>query len=103
MPRAFTPKIVTANDLMMGDVIYLTADGSWSRRHADALVAQTQEEAEELLAQAAAQQLKIVGPYLADAVIDADGTPQPVHFREAFRTRGPSNYHLGKQAEGLEA
>jgi hypothetical protein len=25
--------------------------------------------------------------------------PEPVHFREAFRTRGPSNYRHGKQAD----
>ena len=23
--------------------------------------------------------------------------PEPIHFREAFRTRGPSNYAHGKQ------
>ena len=32
MPKAFTPKVVTANDLLEGDVIYLTADDRWSRR-----------------------------------------------------------------------
>ncbi len=101
MPKPFKPQIVTANDLLMGDVIYLTADGSWSREHADALVAQTQDEADELLAQAAAQQLKVVGPYLAEAEIGADGRPGPVHFREAFRTRGPSNYPHGKQEAQL--
>lgn len=98
MPKAFKPKIVTANDLLLGDVIYLTATGAWSRRHGDALVARTQDEAEELLAQAAAQQLKVVGPYLAEATLDVSGKPAPVHFREAFRTRGPSNYDHGKQA-----
>ena len=101
MPKPFKPQIVTANDLLMGDVIYLTATGGWSRAHADALVARTADEAEELLAQAQAQQLKIVGPYLAEATLDVHGTPQPVHFREAFRTRGPSNYAHGKQAEGV--
>jgi hypothetical protein len=25
--------------------------------------------------------------------------PEPTHFREAFRTRGPSNYAHGKQAD----
>ena len=41
-------------------------------------------------------QSDVVGPYLADARSDETG-PQPVHFREAFRTRGPSNYAHGKQ------
>jgi len=37
-----------------------------------------------------------VGAYLADAQLGACG-PQPVHFREIFRTRGPSNHAHGKQ------
>lgn len=100
MPKPFTPKIVTANDLMMGDVIYLTAAHDWSRDHGDAAVAQDAEAAENLLSAAQAQALKIVGPYLADTALDDAGRPGPVHFREAFRTRGPSNYYHGKQAEG---
>ena len=35
-------------------------------------------------------------PYLADVAPSRDG-PQPVHFREAFRRAGPSNYRHGKQ------
>ena len=35
---------------------------------------------------------------LADAKAGPNG-PEPTHFREVFRTRGPSNYFLGKQAE----
>ena len=31
MPREFTPKVVTGNALLEGDVIYLTADGGWTR------------------------------------------------------------------------
>jgi hypothetical protein len=38
----------------------------------------------------------VVGPYLADARPGPNG-PEPTHFREAFRTRGPSNYAHGKQ------
>jgi len=29
-----------------------------------------------------------------------DHGPEPIHFREAFRTRGPSNYAHGKQEAG---
>ena len=97
MPRTFTPKIVTANDLMMGDVIYLTAAHDWSRAHGDAAVAHTQEDVDALLEAAQAQALKIVGPYLADTILDDAGRPAPAHFRETFRTRGPSNYLHGKQ------
>jgi hypothetical protein len=47
---------------------------------------------------ASAQKLLVVGAYLADAKAGPNG-PEPVHFREAFRTRGPSNYDHGKQAD----
>ena len=36
MARSYTPKVVTANALVEGDVIYLTADDRWSRRHEEA-------------------------------------------------------------------
>jgi len=93
------PQIVTANDLYLGDAVYLTPDGGWSRRHEDARVAHDPAAAEEMLAAAAAQTRQVVGAYLATARLDAEGRPHPVHFREAFRTRGPSNYPHGKQAE----
>ena len=34
-----------------------------------------------------------------DPVGGPDGRPEPTHFREAFRRRGPSNYFHGIQAE----
>ena len=98
MARVFVPKIATGNDLLEGDVVYFTADGAWSRLHGEARVAQTQEEADALLAAANAFPHQVVGVYLADVAMDEDGAPQPVHFRETFRTRGPSNYFHGKQA-----
>ncbi|HLQ17696.1 MAG TPA: DUF2849 domain-containing protein, partial [Tabrizicola sp.] len=36
MSRRFTPKIVTANRLREGDVVYLKADDSWSLLHNEA-------------------------------------------------------------------
>ena len=99
MPKQKHPQVVTANDLFEGDVIYLTTEGGWTRQHSDAAVAHEPDEAARLLAIAQAQPERIVGAYLANAAIDDDGRPQPIHFREAFRTRGPSNYFHGKQAE----
>ncbi len=99
MARAFIPQIVTANDLLEGDVIYLTAQESWSREHGDAVVALSADEADTLLKAGSAQSHRAVGAYLADVKINEAGQPEPVHFREAFRTRGPSNYAHGKQAE----
>jgi len=48
------------------------------------------------LLDAEARAHEVVGPYLADARAGPNG-PEPVHFREAFRARGPSNYRHGKQ------
>ncbi len=99
MTRAFTPKMVTANDLLEGDVIYLTADNKWSRLLSDAHVFTVETEANAALELAVGQQDRLVGAYLVDASADKDGNPTSLHFREEFRSRGPSNYPHGKQAE----
>lgn len=98
MSRRFTPKVVTANDLLEGDTVWLTADNRWSRSIAEAELIEDEARAQARLAEAEAQGHVVVGAYLADAAAGADG-PVPVHFRETFRTRGPSNYAHGKQAE----
>ena len=36
MSRHFTPKVITANDLMLGDAIWLTEDDRWTRDIAEA-------------------------------------------------------------------
>lgn len=94
----FTPKVVTANRLVEGDVVYLTADDRWSQLHHEAELIEDEAHAQMRLLHAAAQRLFVVGPYLADAKAGPGG-PEPTHFREAFRTRGPSNYNHGKQAD----
>jgi len=96
MPRPFTPKVVTANDLIEGDVIYLTRDGSWARDMCKAWLLEDEAEAEAQLVFAETQPEIAVGAYLADAKAGANG-PEPVHFREAFRAKGPSNRFHGKQ------
>lgn len=98
MKGKFTPKVVTANLLIEGEVVYLAANGRWSRWHHEAELIDDPERAEARLAEAAAQGDRVVGAYLADARPGPRG-PEPVHFREVFRTRGPSNRFHGKQAE----
>jgi hypothetical protein len=92
--------MATGNDLLEGDVVYVTSDGGWSRTIADAALAVNPDAAAELLARAEAFPNQVVGVYLVDAGLDDRGRATPAHFRETFRSRGPSNYpRHGKQAE----
>ncbi|EDZ45407.1 MULTISPECIES: DUF2849 domain-containing protein [Leisingera] len=96
MARAFTPKVITANDLLEGDVIYFTAQDTWTRELSEAELITDEAEAQLRLLEAEKQNIKIVGAYLADAKAGPNG-PEPTHFREEFRRTGPSNYFHGKQ------
>lgn len=98
MSRPFTPRIVTANRLREGDVVYLAADGRWSPHHHEAELLTDEATAQDRLDRAAGQRLVVVGAYLAEARPGPNG-PEPTHFREDFRRRGPSNYPHGKQAD----
>ena len=95
MPRPFTPKVVTANHLLKGDVVYQTESG-WTRVLAEAELLTDEAHADLRLVEASQQVSEIVGAYLADVKIQ-DGVPVPTHFREDFRATGPSNYFHGKQ------
>lgn len=99
MPREVLPKVVTANDLLEGDVVYLAPDMTWVRALSDALVLDDDAVAQEKLTLAQRQAAHVVGVYLADVRRGPNG-PEPAHFREAFRATGPSNYAHGKQVDG---
>ncbi len=95
MSRTFKPSVITANALLEGDVVYLGLR-DWVRDLADAEVLTDEAVADIRMIEASAQSDRVVGVYLAE--IDATGTTAtPVHFREAFRATGPSNYAHGKQ------
>lgn len=102
--RVPLPAILLANDLLDGDVVFAVADPAgplaWTRDPALALVAADDAAAERLEAFAAAELRgnKVVDAYLVDVAIES-GSPVPRHFRERFKTLGPSNRpDLGKQA-----
>ena len=99
MAKAFVPIIVSGNDLLVGDVVYMTAAGGWTRRLEEAAVAGDEAAAADLLTRAQGQPSIVVDPYLAEVALDGHA-PRPLHFREAFRARGPSHRpDLGRQAE----
>lgn len=97
MSKPFTPKVVTANHLLKGDVIYQSLDG-WTRHLEKAEVLTDEADADLRLIEASQQIDEVVGAYLSDVEL-VDGVPRPTHFREDFRATGPSNYAHGKQAE----
>lgn len=89
-------KVITANHLILGDVIYLDPWGAWVRDLQSAQIFDAAEHAQSRFASAQKQTDVAVGVYLADVHFN-DGEIQPAHFREAFRAIGPSNYYHGKQ------
>lgn len=100
-----TLKVMTANGLLEGEVLYLTDRGTWSPWFDDA-VAVTGAAAENQLesaANAAVRDRLVVGPYLM-AVTAAGDRLQPIGQREIIRAKGPSiRDDLGKQAIKDEA
>ena len=97
-PTAARPGVITANDLRMGHCVWMR-DGAWTADPREAELFEDEAIADLAMLDAMSQAGIVVDPYLAEAKRGADGRPEPTHFREAFRRRGPSNYFQGKQAE----
>lgn len=98
MPKSFTSKVITANRLIEGDAVWFTTRDTWSGNIHDAEFLTDEAHADLRLLEAQAQAGAVAGAYLADARMGDHG-PEPTHFREDFRTRGPSNYAHGKQEQ----
>ena len=86
--------IVSANDLLTGDVVYLGVNGIWSISLSEAKAFRQNDIADE----AADYSNKghahlVVGAYVS--AIGADGLP--LSTKERLRASGPSNYFHGKQ------
>ncbi len=88
MAKEFKPVVVTANDLIEGDSVFLGAFG-WVRDIAEARVAMSADEAA-VLEQAGIEGETgnlVVGPYLIEVSV-ATGRPVPVLRREQIRASG---------------
>jgi hypothetical protein len=95
------PVIMTANDLLDGEVVFLTREG-WSFDPHAALIADDAETAAwmEEEGRAGFKANRIVDPYLVPVERAADGFPVASHFREAIRQKGPTVLtQYGKQAD----
>jgi hypothetical protein len=91
MPMDATGQMVLASRLTDGQVVFLAPDGRWVETIADGALARDQDAAQRLLAagQLAGSLNTVVDPYLIGIRNDA-GQRQPVSFREAIRTGGPT-------------
>ena len=76
MPKPFTPKVITANALLEGDVVYQTATG-WTRSLSEAEVLTDEADADLRLIDALSQQELVVGVYLADVAPEAASEVEP--------------------------
>src|SRR5262249_34699733 len=84
------PVVITANRLRDGAVVYRTQDRNWSTRLDEAAVGTTAPAATEGLSAAGADDISVVGAYVAPVKIAADGRPQPGNLRESIRSAGPT-------------
>lgn len=89
-------KVITANHLLNGDVIYLAHHQTWVKYLKDAQVFSSTDAAQPDFTFALNQPHIAVGVYLADVVANDEGLAT-THFREEMRRTGPSNYAHGKQ------
>jgi hypothetical protein len=84
------PVVVTANRVGDGAVIYRSADGLWTTDLGRAAVATDATVAGKLIADAIADDLRAVGPYIAPVKIARGGQVQPGNLREIIRHSGPT-------------
>ncbi|WP_340118466.1 DUF2849 domain-containing protein [Pelagibius sp. 7325] len=84
-------KIVTANRLREGDVVYLTDSGKWSIHLNESRASRDPAAIDAMLAEAAADVAarRIVAPYAME-VSEVDGILQPLSAREIIRAAGPT-------------
>ncbi len=84
------PVVITANRLGDGAVVYRSVDGDWATRLDEAAVVTTAPAASELLKAAVADDVGVVGAYVAPVRLDPDGRVRPGNLREIIRHAGPT-------------
>jgi uncharacterized protein DUF2849 len=82
------PSIVTANRTFDGVVIYRNRTQGWSTDLSEAAVVRNADEARSLLAEAVADDVGAVGPYIAPVDIKNGGEIKPGNLREHIRLKG---------------
>ncbi len=98
-------KVITANDLRGGLVVFLDQNGGWTLKIAEARVIEDGPDLEEATAYAKAQHDAriVVEPYPIDVKV-TDGVPVPVRIREKIRADGGPTVVYGEaERQKLEA
>lgn len=98
-------KVITANRLLNGDVVWLAENGSWVERITLAKVYDGKDAVAAALAEGleAEKNQKVVGVYEMDVTVE-EGVIIPVRLREKIRATGPTTHpELGKQAQAVSA
>ncbi|MEH2489253.1 DUF2849 domain-containing protein [Bradyrhizobium rifense] len=80
--------VVTANRTWDGVVVYRTAAKGWSVELTDAAIVRNSDEAKALLAEAVADDVGAIGPYIAPVQVDEAGKILPGNLREQIRRDG---------------
>lgn len=91
--KAGPAKVITANNLGDGLVVFLDGEGGWTVHIAGARVLHDGPDLEEasVYAQQQHDARIVVEPYPIDVVVGDDGIPVPVRLREKIRAdRGPT-------------
>ena len=91
-------KLITAHDLLTGEVVYRTEANDWNVA-IEAAAIYDDDAAPDALARAKKEATTVVNAYLVEA--DGPATPSArVRLRETIRAQGPTvRMDLGKQAE----
>lgn len=89
------PKVVTANTLATGHVVFLSGNGAWVTAVEAAMIYPDAATAEEGLALARrdADRSIVVEPFVTDRDPDADGKPA-MTLRDSIRAYGPTIKYL---------
>ena len=86
--RITGPSIVTANRTFDGAVIYRNRHKGWSTHLSEAAIVRNSDEARALLAEAVADDVGAVGPYIAPVDLKDDADIKPGNLREYIRQKG---------------
>lgn len=96
--------VLSANELLSGDVVFWNANGGWSTGIDAAQVLHTQDKAFVALGEAKKdeQANTIIGAELVEVTVSDEGI-RPVHIRERIRALGPTvRADLARSARGFQ-